>query len=65
MGIIALGLVVAYGILFFAGQNRYKGLRLADQVCNQADLLCANPSWIGIAAASFVILFVWRQADKT
>ena len=61
MGYVALLLLLSFGMFYVAGQNRNRAIYWADQVCNRAEILCAHPSWIGIAAAAAILLFVWRK----
>jgi hypothetical protein len=60
--VLSLVLIAASGVVFAASQLYGHGFRWADQVCNGAPTLCADPASVGaVTAAVVAAYFILRQ----
>jgi len=61
---LSLVLVVASGVVFAASQLYGHGIRWADQVCNGAPTLCADPASFGAVTAAVVAAhFILKELE--
>jgi hypothetical protein len=60
--VLSLVLIAASGVVFAASQLYGHGFRWADQVCNGAPTVCADPASVGaVTAAVVAAYFILRQ----
>jgi hypothetical protein len=62
--VLSLVLITASGVVFSASQLYGHGFRWADQVCNGAPTLCADPASVGaVTAAVVAAYFILREME--
>jgi hypothetical protein len=60
--VLSLVLITVSGVVFAASQLYGHGFRWADQVCNGAPTLCADPASVGAVTAAVVAsYFILRE----